>query len=95
MDSGIRETGAAAQKVSLMRRHMLRTAAAFVLVLFCVSPCLAALPAERWEALSIEERAAFLEGWRAESGRPVPAAGTGWTICCAGARSPLDCSRIR
>lgn len=54
---------------------MLRTAAAFVLVLFCVSPCLAALPAERWEALSIEERAAFLEGW--QSGIQASCAG-GW-----------------
>lgn len=79
MDSGIRETGAAAQKVSGMGRHMLRTAAAFVLMLFCVSPCLAALPAERWEALSIEERAAFLEGWQ-----------SGIQAFCAGGWDGLD-----
>lgn len=76
---GIRETGAVSQNVSGIGRRMLRAAAVFILMTLCASPCLAALPADRWEALSAEERVAFLEGWQ-----------SGIQAFCAGGWDGLD-----
>ena len=76
---GIRETGAVSQNVSGIGRRMLRAAAVFILMTLCASPCLAALPADRWEALSVEERVAFLEGWQ-----------SGIQAFCAGGWDGLD-----
>ena len=79
MASGIREKGAAAQSFQGMGRRMLRTAAVFILMTLCATPCLAVLPADRWEALTIEERVAFLEGWQ-----------LGSQASCAGGWDGLD-----